>query len=138
MNNFKIFNTISNEYYYMDIPMKVNEGEYQCKLIIKDEREKGKKIDSKNVKIATSVKTVNMGVVDAFISVNNRNMNVDIKCGRNWIKVLDSGKDRVLNALSNTGYNVYIKVEEKKEELNLISCREFFDDKNIGAINVRV
>lgn len=138
MNNFKIFNTISNEYYYMDIPMKVNKGEYQCKLIIKDERKKGKKIDSKNVKIATSVKTVNMGVVDAFISVSNSNMNVDIKCGKSWIKVLDSGKDRVLNALSNTGYNVYIKVEEKKEELNLISCREFFDDKNIGAINVRV
>lgn len=137
-NNFKVFNTVSNQYYYMDIPIDVNKGEYECKLIIKDERKKGKKIDSKNVKIATSVRTVNMGVVDAFISVNNSNMNIDIKCNESWIKVLDSGKDRVLNALANTEYNVYVKVEEKKEELDLISCREFFDDNNIGAINIKV
>lgn len=138
INNFKVFNTVSNQYYYMDIPIDVNKGEYECKLIIKDERKKGKRIDSKNVKIATSVRTINMGVVDAFISVNNSNMNIDIKCGEPWIKVLDSGKDRVLKVLNNTGYNVYVKVEEKKEELDIISCREFFDDNNIGAINIKV
>lgn len=138
VNNFKIYNTMSNEYYYMDIPLKLNKENYDCKLIIKDERKKGKKIDSKNVKIATSIKTVNMGIVDAFICVNNSNMNVDIKCYPQWKKVIDSGKDKMLNDLSEMGYNVLIKVEEKKEDFNIVNCREFFVDNNLGSINVKV
>ncbi|WP_315116542.1 hypothetical protein [uncultured Clostridium sp.] len=137
-NNFKVYNTISNEYYYMDIPLKLNKESYDCKLIIKDERKKGKKIDSKNVKIATSIKTVNMGIVDAFICVNNSNMNVDIKCYPQWAKVIDNGKDKMLNDLSQMGYNVLIKVEEKKEDFNIVNCREFFVDNNLGSINVKV
>lgn len=99
---------------------------------------KGKKIDRRNVKIATSVTTINMGVVDAFISINNMNMNVDIKCKEQWVKILDKGKDRILKALSDIGYNVYVKVEEKSEDLDIVNCREFFNDENIGAINVKV
>ncbi|MBU5486090.1 hypothetical protein KQI86_17350 [Clostridium sp. MSJ-11] len=138
VNNFKVYNTMSNEYYYMDIPLKLNKENYDCKLIIKDERKKGKKIDSKNVKIATSIKTVNMGTVDAFICVNNSNMNVDIKCYPQWTKVIDNGKDKMLNDLAQMGYNVLIKVEEKKEDFNIVNCREFFVDNNLGSINVKV
>ncbi|KAJ49337.1 hypothetical protein BD780_004080 [Clostridium tetanomorphum] len=138
VNNFKVFNNISDGYYYMDLPVNINKEDYQCKLIIKDERKKGKKIDRRNVKIATSVTTINMGVVDAFISINNMNMNVDIKCKEQWVKILDKGKDRILKALSDIGYNVYVKVEEKSEDLDIVNCREFFNDENIGAINVKV
>ena len=38
MAGVKLFNKISEEYYYMDIPMNFNENEYPCKLIIKDKR----------------------------------------------------------------------------------------------------
>ncbi len=43
INNFKMFNTISNEYYYLDLPLNFKENECDCKIIIKDERGKGKK-----------------------------------------------------------------------------------------------
>ncbi|GAA0728139.1 hypothetical protein GCM10008905_26600 [Clostridium malenominatum] len=138
IDSIKIYNTISNEYYYMDIPLKLNREDYECKLIIKDERKKGKKIDSKNVKIATSIKTVNMGIIDAFISINNNNLNIDMKCDKKWIKALDNGKSKVLQELSTMGYNILVKVEQKEEEFNIANCREFFVDNNLGSINVKV
>ncbi|HCQ89920.1 MAG TPA: hypothetical protein DIU45_09475, partial [Clostridium sp.] len=65
MHDFKVFNTLSNDYYYLNVPMNIKEQDYDCKLVIKDERGKGKKIDSRNIKIATSIRTLNMEVVDA-------------------------------------------------------------------------
>lgn len=43
MNDFKVFNSLSNQYYYLDVPVNVNEQQYPCKLIIKDDRKNGKK-----------------------------------------------------------------------------------------------
>ena len=137
MNDFKVFNTVSNSYYYMDVPINLNQQDYQCKLMIKDERKKGKKIDSTNVKIVTSVSTENMGTVDAYLSVKNRNMDVDIKCNKEWISLFKKTEKRVLESLSDIGYNVYVRFDEKKEEMNISTCREFFQDRDIGVINTK-
>lgn len=138
VNDFKIFNSMSNQYYYLDLPINVEKHEYQCKLMIKDERKKGKKIDSTDVKIAASVNTVNMGVVDAYIKVNNNNMNLDIKCSEEWIKVLDKGKELILSKLSDMGYNVYANVSEREKEMNITNCADFFDDNSLNAIDKKV
>ncbi|WP_411682551.1 hypothetical protein [Clostridium thailandense] len=138
INDFKVFNSISNQYYYLDLPINLQKQEYQCKLMIKDDRKKGKKIDSTDVKIAASVNTVNMGVVDAYIKVNNYNMNLDIKCNEQWIKVLDKGKEIILSKLSDMGYNVYANVSERKKEMNITNCSDFFDDNNLNAIDKKV
>ena len=113
LNDIKMFNSISEQYYYLDLPINVKENEYQFKLIIKDDRKKGKKIDSKNVKIATSVKTINMGTVDAYIKINNNNMNIDINCDKFWVKVLDLGKEKLIKDLSSLNYRVNIEVNKK-------------------------
>eukprot|EP00831_Metopus_contortus_P056339 TRINITY_DN48136_c0_g1_i1.p3 TRINITY_DN48136_c0_g1~~TRINITY_DN48136_c0_g1_i1.p3 ORF type:complete len:125 (-),score=25.33 TRINITY_DN48136_c0_g1_i1:135-479(-) len=57
INDIKIYNTISNEYYYLNVPIQTNSQEYPCKLIIKDNRKNGKKIDSTNAKMVVSIKT---------------------------------------------------------------------------------
>lgn len=138
LNDFKVFNTVSNQYYYLDLPINVNRNEYECKLIIKDDRKKGKKIDKQNVKIATSIKTINMGIVDAFITINKNVMNVDIKSEEMWINILKSKRQQVLNALEDKGYNVYINVSKKEEDINLSDCSDFFEDKNINAVDFKV
>ena len=58
----------------MNIPLKVKQDEYECKLIVKDERGKGKKLDSSNIKMIVSVKTLNLGNVDAYIRLQNKNL----------------------------------------------------------------
>lgn len=137
VNDFKLFNTISNSYYYMDLPVNLNDIDYQCKLMIKDDRKKGKKIDATNVKIITSISTENMGIVDAYLTVNNINMNVDIKCSKEWIGLMKQGYETILESLSNIGYNINIEFHEKKEKMNISTCREFFDDNDIGMLNTR-
>ncbi|GAA0064040.1 hypothetical protein [Clostridium sp. CTA-1] len=137
INNFKMFNTISNEYYYLDLPLNFKENECDCKIIIKDERGKGKKIDSSNVKIATSIATANMDIVDAYITLKNSNMEINIKIIKQWVKLLDKGKNKLIEDMSSMGYNIFIKVEEKAEIFNISNCREFFNDNNLNAIDIR-
>lgn len=138
MNDIKMFNSLSEQYYYLDLPINVKEDEYQLKLIIKDDRKKGKKIDSKNVKIATRVQTVNMGTVEAFIKINNNNMSININCDKYWVKVLDLGKEKLIKDLSTLNYRVSVSVSKKDNEFTLASCREFFDDRSFNAINIKV
>ncbi|WP_123054802.1 hypothetical protein [Clostridium sp. JN-1] len=137
INDFKVFNTVSNQYYYMDLPLNIDNYEYNFKLMVKDDRKKGKKLDSTDLKIAASVNTENIGVVDAYIAVNKSNMKVDIKCDSNWVQFLDKGKDIITNQLTEMGYNTYISVDKRKEEMNLVNCRDFFEDKHASMINVR-
>ncbi|MBD5645183.1 hypothetical protein HYH96_14950 [Clostridium botulinum] len=137
INNFKMFNTISNEYYYLDLPLNFKENECDCKIIIKDERGKGKKIDSSNVKIATSISTANMDIVDAYITLKNSNMEINIKTIKEWVNLLDKGKNKLIEDMSSMGYNIFIKVEEKAEIFNISNCREFFNDNNLNAIDIK-
>lgn len=141
INDFKVFNDISNEYYYMDIPVNNNQNDYNCKLIIKDDRKSGKKVDSKNVRLVTSVKTVNMGTIDAYIKVFENNMSINLKCEKEWVKTFDKSKDSLIGKISNMGYNISMNVDKKedREEINIVSCRSFFNDNNsYSRIDARV
>lgn len=137
INDFKVFNSVSNQYYYMDMPINVDNSNYECKLIIKDERKKGKKIDSKSVKIAASISTNNMGEVDAFISVNNINMDIIIKAQKEFMNLLKDNTKKISDSLTNLNYNICITVDKKEEKFDIINCRDFFDDNFLGNVNAR-
>jgi hypothetical protein len=138
INDFKVFNSLSNQYYYMDMPLKLRENEYPCKIIIKDDRNSGKKIDTKNVKLVVNVKTINMGTIDCYIKVVDTTMSINLKCVEEWKKVFEIGKEKLVKVLTAMGYNTLVKVEKKEEELDITTCREFFDDHNLFNINVEV
>lgn len=138
ISEFKLFNTISNEYYYLDVPINREMTEYPCKLIIKDNRKDGKKIDRTDVKIVVTVKTVNLGVVDGFLSVKDKGLDVELKCDKNYMKVLELSKDKLSNDLQKLGFNINIKVSMREEDITLASCREFFNDKAVSGIDIKV
>ncbi|WP_461613696.1 hypothetical protein [Clostridium sp. Marseille-QA1073] len=138
MHDFKVFNTLSNDYYYLNVPMNVKEQDYDCKLVIKDERGKGKKIDSRNIKIATSIRTLNMEVVDAFINVNNDYINIDIHSQKAFMNVLEVYRYKLIEDLGCNSYVFNVNIKEKIEKFTLSNCREFFDDNDLSIINVRV
>lgn len=138
LNDFKLFNSLSNEYYYLDVPIDRRDTKYPCKLIVKDDRKGNKRIDSSNVKLVVAVKTVNMGVVDAYLTVSNNNLNVDIKCIDKYMKLLSKGTKQLTEKLSKLGYLVNITVGEKIDEVNLATCRKFFDSANTSALDIKV
>ena len=130
LNDFKLLNEISSEYYYLDIPLKLNNTEYQSKLIIKDNRKDGKKIDKNNVKLVVSVKTITLGTIDGYLDIKSNNINVDLKCDENVVKVIDISKERLINSLEQLGLSVNVVVSKKNKEVGLASFSEFFSDNN--------
>lgn len=138
ISDFKVFNSVSNQYYYLDVPITKNNYEHQLKLIIKDQREKGKKIDTSNCKIAASISTETLDVVDAYIKINNSRMEIDLRCFKPFITNINLYKENLLNELAAIGYNVYVNVNEKQQELNLSNCSSFFEDDYFSNIDVKV
>lgn len=138
INNFKLFNSISNEYYYLDIPIKQNNNEYPCKLIIKDNRKDGKKIDRNNIKMVVSVKTINLGSIDGYLKVRDSNLDIDLKCDDEYMKIIDKNKEKLINSLKILGFFVNVIVTKKNKNVDITTCRDFFDDSNTRAIDTMV
>lgn len=136
--DFKVYNDLSNKYYMLDIPVNINQDTYECKLLIKDERKSGKAIDSKNVKIVASVKTIYMGQVDSYISVNEKNIRVNIKSDEKYVSLLSKYKNNISKSLIELGYYPSIDVSKKINDANIVTAREFFDDNRHVGINIKV
>jgi len=138
ISDFKLLNSVNNEYYYLDIPIKNNGEEYPCKLIIKDSRKDNKKIDTTNVKLIVAVRTVNLGTVDGFLRVSGSSLNINIKCDEEFVKMVDKSKEKLLEGLQTLGFFTNITVTKKESEVSLTACREFFDEKHDRAIDIKV
>lgn len=135
INDFKLFNDVNKEYYYLDVPVNQNGKEYQCKLVIKDKRKDGKQIDKSNVKVVVSVNTINLGKIDNYLTIRGNLLNVDIKCNEDMVKILDKNKDELVKALSSIGLLATVSVSKKVEEVSLTSCREFFNESKLSIID---
>ena len=138
INDLKLFNKINDQYYCLDVPINFKENEYPCKLIIKDDRKNGKVIDSTNFKVAVSVKTKKLGTVDAFFNVRNRNIDIQLKCNKNVMNLFVISKNKLKDIVESSGFSTKIEVIERTEELQLLSCREFFNDNNIAVVDITV
>lgn len=138
LNDFKVYSSISNNYYYIDTPLKYMGKEYQFKLIIKDDRKNGQIIDKEDVSIAASVKTKNLGTVDIFLKIKNKNMDININAEKKFISFIKSFSPILQKNLNDLNYSAKINVDEKKEELTLTAYNNFFEDKEFNSINIYV
>ena len=130
VSDVKVFNKLSEEYYYANIPVKVKNEEYPCTLIIKDKRKDGKKLDSKNLKMIVTVDTQNIGKIEGYLTVVERKLDINLKCDEGYVKVLNGTKTKLVNSIENIGFSVNIKITKKEEDVSLSTCRDFF---NTGA-----
>ncbi|MBE6063493.1 MAG: flagellar hook-length control protein FliK [Clostridium butyricum] len=138
MNDFKVFNSISNEYYYLNLNVNAQNTQYPCKLIIKDNRKDGKKIDTTNTKMVVSVKTINLGEVDGYITLRNNKLDVKLKCDSEVSDIISNHKTQLSNGLSSLGLLVNVTVSPKEKPVDISSCREFFSDITISTIDIKV
>ena len=137
-HEIKMYNHLNDNYYMLNLPIKSNNEECDCKLIIKDERGKGKKIDSQNIKIAASVDTIHMNKIDAYITIKGNAANIEIESDKIFVNILDKFKGKLLDELSNDNYIFNIAIKEKKEDFSFSNCRTFFEDNEFSTINTRV
>ena len=138
INEIKIFNKLSSEYYYADIPVNIRDTEYPCKIIVKDKRKDSKKIDSSNIKMVITIDTKNLGIVDGYMKVLDKKINVDLKCEERYVKIIDMAKSKLTYNIESMGFLVDIMVSKKEEEVSLATCRAFFNPESGTAIDSRV
>ncbi|MBS6501089.1 MAG: hypothetical protein KH415_05550 [Clostridium sp.] len=138
ISDIKVFNKISSEYYYADIPVNIREREYPCKIIVKDNRKEGKKIDSTNVKMVVTVETKNLGTVDGYMQVLDKKINIELKCEEKFVKIIDMTKSKLVNNIENMGFLVNVKVSKKENEVSLTTCRDFFSSNAGISLDRRV
>ncbi len=140
LNDFKVYNEISKNYYYIDVPIKFNSDSYNFRLIIKDDRKSGKKIDSQNAKIAVSIETVNMGSIDLFFSFLNKKVDIDINIEKKFVGLLKATINYISQNIEGMGFATRFDINEKEqsEKLNLVNCRSFFNDKIKAKLDVKV
>ena len=138
IDEIKLFNKISSEYYYADIKIDIKDREYPCKIIVKDKREDNKKIDSKNIKMVITIETKNLGIVDSYMKVLDKKIDIDLKCKEEYVKIIDIAKNKLLSNIENMGFIVDIKVSKKEEEVSIATCRDFFNSGFGVSIDRRV
>ncbi|AOR24509.1 hypothetical protein [Clostridium taeniosporum] len=138
IGEFKMFNSISEQYYYLNFQVPVSSNEYPCKLIIKDNRKDGKKIDKSNVKMVVNVKTINLGNVDGYLSLRDNKIDINLKCYDKHLNILSKNKNKLKTGLETLGLIADVKVSLREEEVNLVTCGKFFDDLSISNIDIKV
>jgi hypothetical protein len=138
MNDIKVYNSISDEYYYLNIPITAEGNKYPCKLIVKDNRKDGKKIDTTNTKMVVSVKTINLGEVDGYLTMRENKIDVKLKCESNFTSVLNNNKFKLVDGLATLGLFVNISVSTKEKPIDLVNCRNFFNDLTMSTIDIKV
>lgn len=139
INDFKIFNDFNDNYYYLDIPLKLEE-EYPMKLIIKDDRKNGSLLDSSKIKLVVIVSTIKLGNIDAFIDINKKNLKLELVSEDKAINMLEKNKESLIKSLELLGFSPYILLSKKKEvvENDIVSYRNFFSCKNNIGIDKKV
>ena len=138
INEIKLFNKLSTEYYYADIPVKIRENEYPCKIIVKDKRKDSKKIDSTNIKMVITIDTKNLGIVDGYMKVLDKKIDIDLKCEEKFVKIIDMAKNKLISNIETMGFLVDVRVDKKVEEVSLTTCRDFFNPDSGISLDRRV
>ncbi len=138
INDIKMFNSVSNEYYYLNVPITANFQEYPCKFIIKDNRKDGKKIDKTNAKMIVSVKTAKLGEVDGYLTIRDNRIDVNLKCENDYTSIINKNKSKLADGLSTLGLFVNISVSAKDRPVDIVNCRNFFNDLTISTIDIKV
>lgn len=138
ISDIKMFNSVSNEYYYLNVPITANFQEYPCKFIIKDNRKDGKKIDKTNAKMIVSVKTAKLGEVDGYLTMRDNRIDVNLKCESDYTSIINKNKSKLSDGLSTLGLFVNISVSAKDRPVDIVNCRNFFNDLTISTIDIKV
>ncbi len=138
INDIKVFNSMSNEYYCLNFDIASQINKYPCKLIIKDNRKEGKKIDTTNAKMVLSIKTANLGEIDGYLTMRENKIDVNLKCDDKYTIVLDNHKKELTDGLATLGLYVNVNVDAKDQPADIVSVRGFFNDVTISAIDTKV
>jgi len=124
-SNLKFINDINNHSTYMQIPINMLGKDTTGDLYILKKGSKNKKIDPQNASVLVSLNTVNLGQIDSLITVNKKNISLNLKVeDQSIIKFLKENYIELYNGLLSKGYKlVDVKYRLIKEEINAVNAQ---------------
>ena len=134
--DLKILNQLSKDYYYLDIPLTVFNKDFPLKMIIKDNREGGKTLDSKDIKLVISVDAPRLGIIDGYIEIKERKLKVNITVPKESLQLFKRNEESLLSSLNNLGYNTDIQFNPKEEGHEVSLLTRFFQQGNSVLVDV--
>ena len=88
--------------------------------------------------MVVSVKTINLGDVDGYLTMRENKIDVKLKCESDFTSVLNHNKSKLADGLASLGLFVNVSVSAKDKPVDLVSCRNFFNDLTMSTINIKV
>ncbi|MEN8908070.1 MAG: flagellar hook-length control protein FliK, partial [Clostridiales bacterium] len=123
-NSIKFIGELSNNNYYLQIPINLFGNETTGELYILKKDKNKKKIDPKNVSMLISLDTEKIGQVDSIINVDKKNIIINM--------MVD--KKEAVSFIKNSHQELYSALIEKNYRLVDFKCR--LRDEDVDLLNV--
>lgn len=122
--NLKFINELNNHSTYIQIPLKMFDKNTTGELYVLKKGSRGKKIDPQNASVLVSLNTQNLGQVDSLISVNKKNISLNLRVeDQSIISFIKENYIELYNSLRAKGYKlVDAKYRLIDERINVINA----------------
>lgn len=125
-NNLRFINDINSHSAYIQIPLKMWDKSTTGELYILKRNSSKKRIDPNNATVFLSLHTQNLGQVDSLISVDRKNISLNLRLEKSEIIDFIKGNYKELyNSLLDKGYKlVDVKYRLIDEKVNILNVSE--------------
>jgi len=120
---------------WLQIPMQFNQQTENVDIFLKSDKKEGRKLTKDNAKILIALNTHYLDLVQAYIQVKNKALDINFKVANDNVKsLIEQNKTKLTSFFEETYDQVSIRIESK----SIISFSEFLEEDTSHFINVKV
>lgn len=120
---------------WLQIPMQFNQQTENVDIYFKNDKKEGRKLTKDNAKILIALNTHYLELLQAYIQVKKKTLNINFKVANDNVKsLLEQNKSKLTSFFQENYDHVSISVESKDS----ISFSEFLEEDTSHFINVKV
>jgi len=120
---------------WLQIPMQFNQQTENVDIFLKSDKKEGRKLTKDNAKILIALNTHYLDLVQAYIQVKNKALDINFKVANDNVKsLIEQNKTKLTSFFEETYDQVSVTIESK----SAISFSEFLEEDTSHFINVKV
>lgn len=140
-NMVRFLNDINNHSTFLQIPLKISDGNTNCEIYVLKKNPGKKKIDPDNATAYISLDTNNIGKVDTLINMSKKNISINMIVESEGVcEFVKSNYSLLYKSLREKGYNLAdLKCRVSCEDVNFINVNSIMNKEvKRGSIDYKV
>lgn len=142
-NTVKFINEINSNNTYIQIPLNLGNSKTTGELYVLRRDSRKKKIGPDNATVFLSLNTQNLGQVDSLISVNKKNISINMRVeDKNVCDLIKENHAALYNSISNIGFKLvdlkYRVIEDNVNVLNVNKVVQKEVNRNKVSLDYRI